>query len=625
MQQNIRSFKRGAVMTTAVLLLTTLTTAPTRADQRQTVEAALSYAPADAGMVLIAPNLAQLSDKIAVLNQKLELGSQEMADLLTLIKTETGAVNGLRDDGALIVVMKKLEGGMMGAKPELLIFAPVADYAAFIGNYEGQADADIAELVMPGAPGFAKKIDNYALLSPDQAVLAAYQKPEAAADQGGWLSRVGALGQGQLSRDDVIVCLNVEPLAPSLGPMLGMAMFGVNAQIAGDPNTPMEMRELGMAMLNKFSSSAAAVIRDTSLLIVSFDLDDVGSGATLTWRFKPDSDLGKLFKDGKPAKLDLKRIPDKPFAGLMAVNTMNWPVDELLDRATANLPASLAWVTDIVTAIKPMYNVTQNVVNITYAPTDDSPMNVAPEIWIHEVTQTQPWLDSFQAMFPALEKMRIPMPDPGAGPNDPLSYMSVETEYKVNALQIDGVSVHEYQLSFNLPEALQQDLNLSDMLKPINGYVAVKGQRVVVAQAISDQALLADVLNRLDHPTENPAHSQVAAMPARALSPGANVIAFQDLSQIIATVNHQFEQLGMAFPLPEKTAMLSESVRIRDHSISIRAYSPHETSIEIKKLAEQMAPMLGQFGGGGDFEFQDDELDMEEEPAPQPRRRAPLD
>ena len=108
--------------------------------------------------------LSELNDKLAQHAQRLGIPGP---DLLTLAKMSAGAQQGLDEQGSLLVAaIASVDGSNRIEESEALIAVPVTDYQQFVEQFPGDASAEIAELLMAGAPVLVTEVPGYALITP---------------------------------------------------------------------------------------------------------------------------------------------------------------------------------------------------------------------------------------------------------------------------------------------------------------------------------------------------------------------------------------------------------------------------------------------------------------------------
>src|SRR5689334_14436438 len=150
--------RRFALRAVGLLLLALTFGVPARADL-----ALLDQAPADSPVVIYVPSLSQLSQKLATFNDAAGLGMPNLVDALGMFKQQLGATKGLKDDGAMMIVITDphiVEAADTGNGPPTLLFLPTSDYGALVTALGGKPEDAIASVTMPGKrPGFARKLE----------------------------------------------------------------------------------------------------------------------------------------------------------------------------------------------------------------------------------------------------------------------------------------------------------------------------------------------------------------------------------------------------------------------------------------------------------------------------------
>ena len=128
----------------AVIAGLCVTTSLGRAGQSDAqVEAVLDLAAPDADAIVVVPNLSGLSRGLAALQQALGLPLPQMDDALGAFKRQMGMVEGLNDNGAMLLVTQDLVSALTTEPPRLpsvVLIMPTANYAAFVGGLGGDGD-----------------------------------------------------------------------------------------------------------------------------------------------------------------------------------------------------------------------------------------------------------------------------------------------------------------------------------------------------------------------------------------------------------------------------------------------------------------------------------------------------
>lgn len=573
-----------------------------------TVQEALGQAPADVEVVVVVPDLSQLSAKIGQLRQALNLPFLEMDDTLGSFKQLTGMTAGVNDHGSLLVVLPDLGEALRAERePEVLMLVPVSDYNAFVGGFGGSADEDVTALTLPGGArqGFGRNVGEYAVLGASQEAVAGY---EAGQNADAIIESVGAMSRPYVDQSDAVVYANFEKLAPSLIPWIDQAVSQATQQMEEMSESGfMSEAQVKQAKLayEMYGSAAKMVIRDSRGWLGGMDLSDEGIGFTEALGIKPGSKLAGLFPGGEAAT-SLASLPQQPFIFALAMDSQAialTPIYEAMAEAggEAYMPAKEDWL--------PLVEKLKGLAMAFYAPDDMAMMSgsLLKSLSILEVENDQQYIADLKKYVAKLNGMEIPIAggmamDNGAGQGDQAMSMSYSTSYTDNALQLEGVQVDQYQLMTNMPPQLMQQMGpaagFMQMFTNYSGYVAGKDGKVLATTVVDPQLVTAG-FRSIEQGNGLGASESLKRIRDKALPPNPAAEAYISVSGIAQTANVAMAMFGMPpIEAPQDLAPIAMGLSSRDDSLTYRAYLPMETVSFLVQTGQNIAMMMGGAPGG---------------------------
>lgn len=567
-----RVVARFAVL--AVLVLSALPGGRARAD----AAAALEAAPAGSHMVLVIRSLSGGSEKLAALNEALGLDAQELGDMLARFKAEAGAINGLDDDGAMLVVVPNISALTAPEQTRpVLVLAPVSDYAAFVGNYGGKAGDDAtASLTMPGGQSaFARSSGGYAVLSPNQAAVEAYA-PAGGEAAAALATKLGPAGQRALISSDAALFLDIESMAPVLNPLLevGIAQAEAEAdemaQMGVDEQTIRSMKDA----FEMYAALARALLRDASSALVALDLSDAGNGLSMTLQFKDDSPLARMFPGGGEGPTGmLSDLPDQPyiFAGAIDARAMDVPamVEAMLEHMPEHDDDEMVALTR---QSLPMVRQLKGWAGALYAPAPGGAMGMFNMLQVVYAEDAEQYRAQNRQYLEGMDGLTTP-----AGAEGDITFSAM---YQDKAMEIEGIAVDQYNVTMQLPPAMQQQMMPMMMFlggSGIGGYIATKGD-AVVSTTVTDPNLITAGLKAVGRGAGIGTDPTLAEQRRAALPENLAAEGYLSLAGIIRTANPMLQMFGVPeVQTPADLPPIAFGLGIEDSGLAYRLYVPNAT------------------------------------------------
>lgn len=256
----------------------------------------LDYVPANAPFIFKVNNLKATSDKIAAMATKWGISAMSpmLSNPLASLKQEANITNGLNDAGDMAFVVTKIPHDEKEAEaekngPPMLILAPVSDYKAFVGNFQGaKAEGEITEIQFPNdsQPSYVAHWGDYAAISNDKTTLAA--KP-AGVKEGGAVAK-------QLSGKDIVLLVNMTAVRDEALPKIQQHRQEWIDKMADKLNAKPETQKyvpLAKAVANRALDVVESFVSNCQAATWGWSFSPDGMGATLLAQFKPESTWAK--------------------------------------------------------------------------------------------------------------------------------------------------------------------------------------------------------------------------------------------------------------------------------------------------------------------------------------------
>ena len=564
----------------------------------------LNLAPADAPVVVVVPSLSGLSQKIAKLNQDALGGSvPHMFDVLSMFKAMTGITAGLDDNGSLMLVMTRAD---MANKPPMVMLVPVMDYAAFIGNFGGNAADPVATLTLPHTTGFAKQIDQYAILGDSKEDVENFQ-PGNAIDA--IAAKVGTAGKRCLTTGDLLVIFDIAALKPVLEPGLQEMRNGfdeVSKQATQVPQGSVPGAELVPLMMTLYMNAIDALVRDTSTAVMGLDISSQGVSLAKSAQFKPDSHLATIFTTGGGAAQQLNRLPNQPYwmasgLDLRGIATATLAQDLIAafegqnEKTTEQDPLKM---TQLIQQAADMIKQTTGIASVYYQPAQPVMMggNFLNGVAVYETTDGPAYIKAIQEYFQAqndffgqIANLTQQAADNGhpEGPtekhatHDPQQQMSISTNYTPNALQVNGNAVDEYEIKYTFPPEMMQDMGPAGPMMMMmmggagqSGYVTTKGKFVVMTTT-RDPQVLQQALEALDQNAGLGTDAAIKQVRQAGVLPNSSVEFYMSIPGVMSSVNMFMGMWGMQpIQVPADLPPIASSLNVEDHGIAAKLHVP---------------------------------------------------
>ncbi|MCA9284206.1 MAG: hypothetical protein KDA22_03255 [Phycisphaerales bacterium] len=292
----------------------------------ETPDEAIALVPGDAEAAVVVPNLKKASDDLMLCIERTERNEALLGGRpLDLFKARLGLSVGLRDEGALVAVLRR---GADGAdEPRALLLVPVNNAQEFLeGNFKPTPENDGSLLPASGGRLFAKAIGRHVALAPTAAGLDGIGPDPLPAI--GLRERLGVRAARMIDRGDLFLWASGDAARR------GLARAEIEVQRAGEQAAP---ALAGIEASRRWANGLADAI-------ISVDFDALGIMPRGVATSVAESELSGLLGGGSPtAAATLSRLPRNPFYLAVAMDIAGLGGWAVLDRLRA-LGAAIDWL-----------------------------------------------------------------------------------------------------------------------------------------------------------------------------------------------------------------------------------------------------------------------------------------
>lgn len=566
----------------------------------------LDLAPKGAQVVVVVPNISSLRKKFDAFAEALGLKNMPgYTNPIDEMKRELNIGDGFNEQGSALIVISNLQVAIEdGDEPDMTVAVPVTNYDKFLAPFKPTKDGDIDTFDADGETVFSRNLGTHCLLGPSKDVIANYKAGNAGKAIG---DATGVLGRRYLSNSDVAIYVDVESLAPLLRKKLDEAykdmsdLFDAFGQ--GDDGQAQMMKSV-QAIGLMFVDGIDSMLRDTNAAVFAADMDSKGIGMTFTAQFRENSQLAKIFPGGGNAANLLAKLPSDPymFAGAMDFNGVN--VAKIAETVIKQMPKDGGWMADMIKQSLPLMSEAKGMAQVYQVP--QNPAGILGGfggLTIIEPKNIDSYLKVHRKYVDSMNKLKMDLgPDPDGKP----MVMTFASKYDANALQVDGVSVDQYQIKMNMPPALLRQMGpMAGVMMGMGmtnqtGYVARKGNHILMT-TLADTTLLKAGLNALSSGkglgTEGPtAKTRKIGLPAK--SAGEFYISIGGIIKTVQPFIAMMMPNGPQIQVPNNLPPVAMGMSAEGSGVAMRLYAPMPLIQWVKDFAGQMQAGGGQPGGG---------------------------
>jgi hypothetical protein len=516
----------------------------------------------------------------------------ELDEPLSLFKRQMGMLEGVEDDAPLIFafsgVSDRLAAGDGGGPMVGLMMVPVSDYNRFVSRLGGDPAQPMTTIQPSSGRNLAVKAsDGYAIVTNNSnaSFLETYQPSSNGRDLA---QAISATPGGDPANTQVLLWLNFEKLGPAVQTYLQSTVRS-GGQSDNWSDLLRSVSQLGADRLWTQSTTG----------LVSLSLNEQAMGLTISMVAKPDTDLADLLTPtGNPNDARANRLltsaPDRAFIYAAAIDhdasglvKLLKPVLEALQQQPQGISAYFYQ------SLSKLGNAL-GTANVFYAPTDPGSMlsgGLLQTLTLYQVADGAGFVKQHREATEAMRDLTLPLALPGDTTSQ--AELSFDTTYTPAALNIEGVSVDQYQVTANLPPELTRQFNTAFMFianSGYGGYVAHKDDTVVLTTATEPQ-FISRALRSVGSGEGIGSAGPVARVRDELLPHNASVQAYLSLAGIAQSANLFLPMFAdmQTIDVPDALPPLAFGAASRDGGVSLRLVVPTETAAFAVDVYEQFS------------------------------------
>lgn len=234
---------------------------------------------------------------------------------------------GLNRDGSAAIAFMAGPDGQLDFEaemPPMVLVLPVSDFAAFVGQFGGQAGQGVLPLNLMNNEVFIKDLEgDYAAMSPSRALLDGFAGNSG--NLAGIKSRLGNVGNRVADDSDMFFAIDVQQISGQLTQAAEgfKQQMDMMAMMMGDQAQGMD--QMGSAAVD----FAEMFVRDGSVAIMGLALDGDGVGMDFAAQFKQGTELANMFDAEGSARSLLNHVPGNDFLFAFAIDSSSAKVKQL--------------------------------------------------------------------------------------------------------------------------------------------------------------------------------------------------------------------------------------------------------------------------------------------------------
>jgi hypothetical protein len=576
----------------SILLLVSLLT-PTA--WGQSLAELLDAAPADAELVVLLPDPDRLDQQLAELSADtgLDRYAPALDNALATFKRQVGLREGINDQGPMLLAVSGLAASLQAEfddtpeqpEPTVLALTSVRDYEGFVRQLGGDPAADAAAITLAGGQdGFARKVNDFALLGDTQENVAGY----APGGRGqAMLDALGDLAVGPADDAVVLIYADVAAMASALDTGLIQMREELQQQMGvAAEQMPAGTMDIAQGTIDVYTAALRELVAGTDRVMLSGGLDDAGLTLHAGLSLKNGSKLAGYFPapaaGGTSPGALLAGLPDEPFIYAAAIDGGGFAWAQMMDDLTGMVEAGVGGNAGVVAMYLESLEMMKDadaMASVFFAPQPAAMMTGGffTTLTVYQVEDAERFVAAQRSYIEKLGDLKVPMP--ALQPGQPAGEMTFNARYTDKALVIDGVEVDEFRVNTVLPPEMMQQFGPMAALmgnSGQNGYIAAKGDRVLIT-TVTDQQLITRGLRALDAEAGFGSGGVVQQMREQRLAEGAWLESYLSLGGVAQTVNPFLPMLlpgGQPLDVPDDLAPLALGANSDGDGLAVRLVVP---------------------------------------------------
>lgn len=382
-------------------------------------------------------------------------------------------------DGTFAVAM--LKDRWEADEPPVLAFMPVTDYAAWIANFPVTNEGGIDAVTFPNVPEpvYSRSLDGYAVMGADRELVAGY----AAAEGGGtFASMMGEQGRAVVERDEVSVIVDFDGLrevvmpglrvmaAEAMGQMVMMQQMGMGGMGGGMDSMP--DAEVMAAMVDGMGNF---FFNETRSAVLGMRMSGKGVVADAVLNWNPEGRMAAAFAEAGGSRNLLSHFASDAFLLAMAMDLKSLNLEAVKSAADESMRTALEQAGHDPAILETLGGGEgpESMQAMMMKGTDGMATVIYPSLggmMAGFLSQTVSWMSgdaetlatAMQESITALNGMET-------------QGITSITSYEPQAVEIDGMTVDQYQVQQQFPPEMAQVQQMQAMMiggAGMRGFVA---------------------------------------------------------------------------------------------------------------------------------------------------------
>jgi hypothetical protein len=405
------------------------------------VPTVVSQIPDNAVIAITVPSLSRLSNKIALVNQKLALNQPQMNNVLGFAKAMSGMSQGINDGGGAAVVLTSLPMPGAGAEPDVILLLPVSDYGAFLGNFGSKSNNGVTRVQFMNQSLFVKKSGQFAVAGPSQQLVKQFTRPSGKSVT----DRAGQFGHQVMTHSDISVFVDLARIEKMVRPLIGPQLAQMKTQVQQLSGLDPQAGKFLDAYLKVYADILTTVLRDGDVIINGIDVSPEGIGFTYSCQFKPGSQLASVFASNPAQAPKLDRLPTVPYVVAMTFDGSTLPMKQWAQELCDAFPDDTPFSALIGSSKDLMGQFGGKWQSVIFTPgSDPTQRNILTSgLWVVESPEPAKFVQSYQGYLNALNSLEM-------------AEFSYSTQVEPSAIEVAERKIDQYIIKVNAPEQVQK-------------------------------------------------------------------------------------------------------------------------------------------------------------------------
>jgi hypothetical protein len=306
--------------------------APAKApDAAPGVLSVVTDAPVNAAVIVVVPNPAQFSQRLAITTEATGISLPLMADSLGQIKAAFGVSKGMAEDAPMMIVFPISKDGLLGsaAEGQTLAYFPTTNYVDFLSNFNGDPNLLTTQIKLPrDFTGYCRRLGNHAVFGSQKGTLDSMNSPGAGKPI---IDSLGAKGAQLVASSDFSIILNLEMARIQILADIDKQIVAANAAREKLPKEKRPAEAHRLVMQVAALQAVRTLVNESSGIVISGTLYPYGVTLQTSIQLSSNSSAGALLKAPKDATPLLSLVPTDIYMAAQSVSLESFKTDALVD------------------------------------------------------------------------------------------------------------------------------------------------------------------------------------------------------------------------------------------------------------------------------------------------------